>query len=50
MNYLIIIGLLFNSAVILANRYWKQFPNKIYLPCLIAGVACIIAGALIMKA
>lgn len=50
MNYLIIIGLLFNSLVITANRFWKPFPDKIYIPCLIIGILCIITGAFLSKA
>lgn len=49
MNYLIIFGLLFNSAVITVNRFWKRFPDKVYLPCLILGIGCIIVGALMTK-
>lgn len=49
-NYLIIIGLLFNSLVITANRFWKPFPDNIYIPCLIIGILCIITGAFLTNA
>ena len=49
MHPLIIFGLIFNSACITLNRFWKPFPDWLYLPCLILGIACIIAGAILTK-
>lgn len=49
MHPLIIFGLVLNSALITLNRFWKQFPDWIYIPCLILGIVCIIAGAFLTK-
>lgn len=50
MNYLIIAGLLFNSALITVNRFVKHLPDWIYLPGLILGICLMIAGAIQMRA
>ncbi len=50
MNPLIIIGLIINSALIVVRRFCKPIPDKIYLPCLIIGILCIITGAFLSKA
>ena len=49
MNMLLIIGLLLNSTVITANRFWRPIPDKIYIPCLIVGIVCIIIGLILTK-
>lgn len=45
MNYLLLGGLLLNCALILFNRFVKHIPNKIYIPVMIIGILCMIAGA-----
>ncbi len=49
MNYLIIIGLIINCALIVIRRFCKPIPDIIYLPCLIAGILCMLAGLILMK-
>ncbi len=49
MHWLTILGLLFNSALITANRFWRRLPDWLYLGGLVLGVAAIIAGVLIAR-
>lgn len=48
-KYLIVAGLLLNSLLITANRFWKKMPDYLYLPGLILGILLIIAGAVMTK-
>ncbi len=49
MNWLIVFGLLFNSALMTANRFWRRLPDWLYLGGLALGIAAIIAGALLAR-
>lgn len=48
-NYLLAVGLLFNSGLIIVNRFVKHIPDKLYLPGMILGICLIITGAILMK-
>ena len=50
MHPLTIAGLLFNCVLILINRYVKHLPDWLYIPCMIAAIAAMIAGAFIGSA
>lgn len=47
--HFIVSGLLFNSALITANRFWKKIPDKFYLPGLILGIVLILVGAILQR-
>ncbi len=49
MHWLIVFGLLFNSALMTANRFWRKLPEWLYLGGLILGITAIIAGAIITR-
>lgn len=49
MNYLLIGGILLNSALIIFNRFIKRLPDKIYFPIAILAIGCIIIGAFLNK-
>ena len=42
-------GLILNSLLIVANRFWRELPNWLYLPGLILGISMIIAGAFMRR-
>ena len=48
-QYLIPIGLLFNSAVITFNRFVRKLPDWLYLSCLILGIILILTGAILRR-
>ena len=48
-KYLLIAGVLLNSALILINRFVKRLPNGVQIPLLLAGIGLILSGFLIMK-
>ncbi len=50
MHPLMIFGLLFNSALIVARRFWRKFPDWLYLPGMILGIAAMLAGIIIFRA
>ncbi len=49
MHPLVIFGLLFNSALICINRFWKDL-GWLYTVGLLIGIAAIIAGAILSRA
>lgn len=48
-RYLIPIGLILNSLLMIVNR-WKRLPDWLYLPGLLLGIGLIIAGAFLTRA
>lgn len=48
-KYLIITGLLFNSAVISFNRLIRELPHWLYCACLILGIALMIIGVVLSR-
>ena len=48
MNYLLIAGILLNSALIVINRFIYRLPSWLQIPLLLTGIALMIAG-LIMR-
>lgn len=50
MHSLLLFGLLFNMALLLINRYVKHLPDWLYIPCMIAAIAAMIAGAFLSRA
>lgn len=49
MNIFVIVGLLINAGYILINRFVVNIPNKVAIPVLLTGIACLIAGFVQMK-
>lgn len=47
-HYLIPIGLILNSLLMIVNR-WKHLPDWLYLPGLLLGICLIIAGAVLTR-
>ena len=50
MHPFLIFGLLFNSALIVINRFVKHLPDWLYIPCLILAIGAMIAGAFLSRA
>lgn len=48
-KYLLIAGVLLNSALIIINRFVKHLPNGVQIPLLLIGIGLILTGFLIMK-
>lgn len=48
-KYLVIIGLLMNSALIVINRFIKRLPDALQLPLMILGIIMMFAGAILTK-
>lgn len=48
-RYLIIIGLLLNSAYIIVNRYIRELPNWVAIPVLLICISLMITGAFLTK-
>ena len=48
-QYLLVIGILFNSAIITVNRLVKQLPDWLYISCLILGICLILTGAFLRR-
>lgn len=48
-KYLLIAGVLLNSALIIINRFVKRLPNGVQIPLLLIGIGLILTGFLIMK-
>ena len=48
-NYLLIAGVLLNSALIVINRFVKRLPDWPQFPLLILGLGLIIAGMLQLR-
>lgn len=49
MNILIAIGLLICAACIVINRFVVEIPSKIAIPLYIIGIACEIAGMILLR-
>ena len=48
-NYLLIAGVLLNSALIVINRFVYRLPDIIQIPLLLVGIAMIAAGAVMLR-
>lgn len=48
-KYLLIAGVLLNSALLIINRFVKRMPNGVQIPLLLIGIGLILTGFLIMK-
>ena len=48
-KYLLIAGILLNSALIVINRFIKKLPDYIQIPLLLAGIGLILTGFILMK-
>lgn len=48
-NYLLIAGILLNSALIVINRFVYRLPNWIQIPLLLVGIGLILAGMVRMR-
>jgi hypothetical protein len=48
-KYLLIAGVLLNSALILINRFVKRLPNGVQIPLLLIGIGLILTGFLMTK-
>ena len=48
-KYLLIAGVLLNSALLIINRFVKRLPNGVQIPLLLIGIGLILTGFLIMK-
>lgn len=48
MNVFVIVGLLINLAFQLINRFVVKIPNKMAIPILLIGIACLLIGAVQM--
>lgn len=48
-RYLIAIGMLLNSVLIVINRFVKELPDWIAIPAYLVGIVLIIAGAYLTK-
>ena len=48
-NYLLIVGVLLNSALIIINRFVYRLPNWIQIPLCLLGIGLIIAGMVMMR-
>lgn len=49
MNIFIIIGLLINVGCNVINRFVREIPNRIAIPVYLIGIACFVAGFVVMK-
>lgn len=47
-NYLIVAGLLLNSALIVINRFIYRLPDWLQIPLLLLGIGPIASGAIMM--
>ncbi len=47
--YLIILGTLLNSLLMILNRFWRKLPDWLYLPGLCLGIALMLIGLVLMK-
>jgi len=47
-NWLLIAGILLNSALIVVNRFVKRLPNWLQIPLLLLGIGLILAGRVMM--
>lgn len=48
-NYLLIAGVLLNTALIVINRFVYRLPNGVQIPLLLAGIGLILAGMVMMR-
>ncbi len=48
-NYLLIGGLLLNSALIVINRFVYRLPNWLEIPLLLLGIGLILSGFVLMR-
>ena len=48
-NYLLITGVLLNSALIVINRFIYRLPSWLQIPLLLVGIGLIAAGAVMMR-
>jgi hypothetical protein len=48
-NYLLIVGVLLNSALIIINRFVYRLPNWIQIPLCLLGIGLIVAGMVMMR-
>lgn len=48
-NYLLIAGVLLNSALIVINRFVKRLPDWLQIPLLLAGIGLILTGFVMMR-
>jgi len=49
MHYLLIAGILLNSALIVINRFVYRLPNWLQIPLLLLGIGLILTGGLMMR-
>lgn len=49
MNYVLIAGILLNTALIVINRFIKRLPDWLQIPLLIAGIGLILTGGILMR-
>ena len=49
MNIFVIVGLLINAVYIIVNRFVVTVPNKVAIPILVVGIACIVIGFVQMR-
>ena len=48
-NYLLIVGVLLNSALIVINRFVYRLPSWIQIPLLLVGIGLILGGMVRMR-
>lgn len=44
MNWLLVVGILLNSALIVVNRFIYKLPDKVQFPLLILGIVLLVIG------
>ena len=49
MNIFVIVGLLINAVYIIVNRFVVTVPNKVAIPILVVGIACMVIGFVQMR-
>ena len=48
-KYLLIAGVLLNSALIVINRFVRRLPGWLQIPLLLVGIGLILAGFVMMR-